>query len=83
MTAENSFDIIFFDIQKGGMGDIEAAKATERSEVSYELDESAVNWKPNRANPAMDSSGVQSRLHGVAGQKSIVVPPELEKMTLV
>ena len=24
MTAENSFDIIFFDIQKGGMGDIEA-----------------------------------------------------------
>jgi len=27
----------------------------------------------------MDSSGVQSRLHSIAGQKSIVVPPALEE----
>ena len=44
-----------------------------------DLDESTINWKPNRANPAMDSSGVQSRLHSIAGQKSIVVPPALEE----
>lgn len=57
----------------------------ERNDFPFEkffcndLDESAVNWKPNGANPAMDSSGVQSRLHSIAGQKSIVVPPELEE----
>lgn len=44
-----------------------------------EVDEATVNWKPNGANPAMDSSGVQSRLHSIAGQKSIVVPPALEE----
>ena len=27
----------------------------------------------------MDSSAVQSRLHSISGQKSIVVPPELEE----
>ena len=57
----------------------------ERNDFPFEkffcndLDESAMNWKPNGANPAMDSSGVQSRLHSIAGQKSIVVPPELEE----
>ncbi|EOS74827.1 hypothetical protein C819_02876 [Lachnospiraceae bacterium 10-1] len=57
----------------------------ERNDFPFEkffrndLNESAVNWKPNGANPAMDSSGVQSRLHSIAGQKSIVVPPELEE----
>lgn len=57
----------------------------ERNDFPFEkffqndVDESAVNWKPNGANPAMDSSGVQSRLHSIAGQKSIVVPPELEE----
>ena len=57
----------------------------ERNDFPFEkffrndLDESAVNWKPNGANPAMDSSRVQSRLHSIAGQKSIVVPPELEE----
>ena len=57
----------------------------ERNDFPFEkffcndLDESAVNWKPNGTNPAMDSSGVQSRLHSIAGQKSIVVLPELEE----
>ena len=57
----------------------------ERNDFPFEkffcndLDESAVKWKPNGASPAMDSSGVQSRLHSIAGQKSIVVPPELEE----
>ena len=57
----------------------------ERNDFPFEkifcndLDEAAVIWKPNGANPAMDSSGVQSRLHSIAGQKSIVVPPELEE----
>lgn len=57
----------------------------ERNDFPFEkffrndLEEAAVNWKPNGANPAMDSSGVQSRLHSIAGQKSIVVPPALEE----
>ena len=57
----------------------------ERNDFPFEkffqngVDESAMNWKPDGANPAMDSSGVQSRLHLIAGQKSIVVPPELEE----
>lgn len=44
-----------------------------------DLDESILGWKPSGADPAMASSGVQSRLHSIAGQKSIVVPPELEE----
>ena len=57
----------------------------ERNDFPFEkffredLDESAMNWRPNGADPAMDSTGVQSRLHAIAGQKSIVVPPELEE----
>ena len=57
----------------------------ERNDFPFEkffhndLDESAMNWTPDGANPAMDSSGVQSRLHSIAGQKSIAVPPELEE----
>ncbi len=44
-----------------------------------EIDESVLHWNPNGKEPAMDSSGVQSRLHSIAGQKSIVVPPVLEE----
>ena len=44
-----------------------------------DVDESVLNWRPNGANPAMDSSGVQSRLRSIRGQKSIVVPPALEE----
>lgn len=57
----------------------------ERNDFPFEkffqnnVDESVLNWKPNGGNPAMDSSGVQSRLHSISGQKSIVVPPELEE----
>ncbi len=57
----------------------------ERNDFPFEkffredLDESAMNWRPNGVDPAMDSTGVQSRLHAIAGQKSIVVPPELEE----
>ena len=57
----------------------------ERNDYPFEkffredLDTSVLNWKPNGANPAMDSSGVQSRLHGIAGQKSVIVPPKLEE----
>ncbi len=57
----------------------------ERNDFPFEkffqndVDESTVDWKPNGANPAMDSSSVQSRLHSIAGQKSIVVPPALEE----
>jgi len=44
-----------------------------------DVDESVLNWNPNGKDPSMDSSGVQSRLHSIAGQKSIVVPPALEE----
>jgi len=57
----------------------------ERNDFPFEkffqkdVDESVLDWNPNGANPAMDSSAVQSRLHSISGQKSIVVPPELEE----
>ena len=57
----------------------------ERNDFPFEkffqkdVDESVLEWNPNGVNPAMDSSGVQSRLHSISGQKSIVVPPELEE----
>lgn len=43
------------------------------------LDESILDWKSNGPDPAMDSSGVQSRLQSIRGQKVIVVPPALEE----
>ena len=57
----------------------------ERNDFPFEkffqkdVDESVLDWNPNGANPAMDSSAVQSRLHSISGQKSVVVPPELEE----
>ena len=57
----------------------------ERNDFPFEkffqkdVDESVLDWNSNGANPAMDSSAVQSRLHSISGQKSIVVPPELEE----
>ncbi len=57
----------------------------ERNDFPFEtffqkdVDESVLDWNPNGGNPAMDSSAVQSRLHSISGQKSIVVPPELEE----
>ena len=44
-----------------------------------DLDESILDWKPKGPDPAMDSSGVQSRLQSIRGQKAIVVPPALEE----
>ena len=57
----------------------------ERNDFPFEkffqkdIDVSVLNWNPDGANPAMDSSSVQSRLHSISGQKSIVVPPGLEE----
>ena len=57
----------------------------ERNDFPFEkffqkdVDESVLDWNSNGANPAMDSSAVQSRLHSISGQKSVVVPPELEE----
>ncbi len=48
----------------------------ERNDFPFEkffqkdVDESVLDWNPNGANPAMDSSAVQSRLHSISGQKS-------------
>ncbi len=42
-------------------------------------DESALNWKPTGAEPEATSSQVQSRWNSTLGQKSIIVPPELEE----
>ena len=44
-----------------------------------DVDESILDWKPNGTDPAMDSSGVQSRLQSIRGQKAIVVPAALEE----
>ena len=57
----------------------------ERNDFPFEkffqkdVDESVLDWNSNGANPAMDSSAVQSRLHSISWQKSVVVPPELEE----
>ncbi len=42
-------------------------------------DESTLNWKPTGAEPEATSSQVQSRWNSTLGQKSIIVPPELEE----
>ncbi|WP_279053480.1 hypothetical protein [Eisenbergiella tayi] len=44
-----------------------------------DTDASAVNWKPTGAEPEATSSQVQSRWNSTLGQKSIIVPPELEE----
>ena len=42
-------------------------------------DESVLNWTSNGVEPAATSSQVQSRWNSTLGQKSIIVPPELEE----
>ena len=44
-----------------------------------DTDTSAVNWKPTGAEPEATSPQVQSRWNSTLGQKSIIVPPELEE----
>ena len=44
-----------------------------------DLDESVLDWKPADAMPSATSSQVQSRWNSVSGEKSIIVPPELEE----
>lgn len=46
---------------------------------SDNVDESALDWKPTGAEPEATSSQVQSRWNSTLGQKSIIVPPELEE----
>ncbi|MCM1158846.1 MAG: hypothetical protein NC489_42740 [Ruminococcus flavefaciens] len=43
------------------------------------VDESVLDWKPTGAMPSATNSQVQSRWNSVAGEKSIIVPPELEE----
>lgn len=43
------------------------------------VDESILNWTPTGKEPAATDSGVQSRWNATLGQKSIIVPPELEE----
>lgn len=42
-------------------------------------DESILNWKSTGVEPAATSSQVQARWNSTLGQKSIIVPPELEE----
>lgn len=42
-------------------------------------DKSVLNWRPAGTEPAATSSQVQSRWNSTLGQKSIIVPPELEE----
>ncbi len=44
-----------------------------------DVDESVLNWSPTGAIPSATSSQVQSRWNSVSGEKSIIVPPELEE----
>lgn len=44
-----------------------------------DTDTSITNWKPTGAEPEATSPQVQSRWNSTLGQKSIIVPPELEE----
>ena len=44
-----------------------------------DTDTSVTNWKPTGAEPEATSPQVQSRWNSTLGQKSIIVPPELEE----
>lgn len=44
-----------------------------------DTDKSVLNWTPTGAEPTATSSQVQSRWNSTLGQKSIIVPPELEE----
>jgi hypothetical protein len=44
-----------------------------------EVDESVLNWRSSGKEPTMSDSQVQTRLDSTLGQKSIIVPPELEE----
>lgn len=44
-----------------------------------EVDNSVLEWQPVGKNPDMMDPQVQARLRSIRGQKSIVVPPELEE----
>ena len=44
-----------------------------------DVDESVLEWKPTGAMPSATSSQVQSRWNSVSGEKSIIVPLELEE----
>jgi len=44
-----------------------------------DVDESVLYWSPTGAMPSATSSQVQSRWNSVSGEKSIIVPPELEE----
>lgn len=44
-----------------------------------DVDESVLNWSPTGTMPSATSSQVQSRWNSVSGEKSIIVPPELEE----
>lgn len=43
------------------------------------LGESALDWKPESAEPSMLDAGVQARLNAARGKYAIVVPPALEE----
>lgn len=42
-------------------------------------DKSVLEWTPSGAEPSMQDSKVQSKINSMAGQMSIVIPPELEE----
>ena len=46
---------------------------------SDNVGESTLNWKPAGTEPAATDSKVQSKWNSTLGQKSIIVPPELEE----
>lgn len=41
------------------------------------VDESVLNWKPSRSNPAQSDSEVQQKLTAMLGKNAVVIPPEL------
>ena len=48
-----------------------------------DTDTSVTNWKPTGAEPEAASPQVQSRWNSTLGQKSIIVPPELDLISRI
>lgn len=46
---------------------------------SNNVDDSVLDWKPSRAEPAMSDPKVQEKIRSTIGKKSIIVPPALEE----
>ncbi|SCX96757.1 hypothetical protein [Butyrivibrio sp. INlla14] len=90
LETDNSFEKMWTSRYPGAKYHVmDASKISqgvwERNDFPFEkffednVDESILKWQPSGKDPAMADGSVQRRLNSTLGQKSIIVPPELEE----